>query len=216
MNSTFFPSTLPPHTAQLVSLFKQKNPDFLKLFYLSGGTALSLQLGHRESEDLDFFSQQPFNPQILETELTSLGSLSETELSKGTLNTFFDRVKLQFLEYPYPILEPFVLWEGVSLSSVSDIACTKLQTIGMRGSKKDFIDLYFLLEHYSLTKLLRLTKKKYVASDYSQTHILKSLVYFEDAESQPMPRMHKNVSWDEVKGKLILAVKSIDLMGTED
>ncbi|MBU1327505.1 hypothetical protein KKB64_02740 [Patescibacteria group bacterium] len=82
----------------------------------------------------------------------------------------------------------------------------------MRGSKKDFIDIYFLLKRYSLAELLSLTKKKYAASDYSQTHILKSLIYFVDAEDQPMPRMHKQVHWQEVKEKLILAVKSIPLI----
>lgn len=81
----------------------------------------------------------------------------------------------------------------------------------MRGSKKDFIDIYFLLERYSLAELLSLTKKKYAASDYSQTHILKSLIYFVDAEDQPMPRMHKQAQWQEITEKLILAVKSIPL-----
>lgn len=211
MSTAFFLNTLPSRTAQLLHFFQQKRPSFLQSFYLSGGTGLSLQLGHRESEDLDFFNQQLFQPQILEKELISLGTLSQTELSKGTLNTFFNKVKLQFLEYQYPLLEPLVEWEGMNISSIPDIACTKLQTVSMRGSKKDFIDIYFLLERYSLEELLSLTKKKYVASDYSQTHILKSLIYFFDAEDQPMPRMHKQVQWQEIKEKLILAVKSIPL-----
>ena len=92
-----------------------------------------------------------------------------------------------------------------------DIACTKLQTVGMRGSKKDFIDIYFLLEKYSLHELLLATKKKYATSNYSQTHILKSLVYFTDAEEQPMPRMHKDIAWEELKKKIIYEVKAISL-----
>jgi predicted nucleotidyltransferase component of viral defense system len=212
MNLTFFPQTLPAHTAQLLHLFEEKKPEILTQFYLSGGTALSLQLGHRESEDLDFFSEQPFQPQEIEQWLSPLGTLSQTELEKGTLNTFLNGVKLQFLAYPYPLLEPFVMWQGIQISSVIDIACTKLQTIGMRGYKKDFIDIYFLLKSYSLETLFTYTRKKYSNSDYSEAHLLKSLIYFTDAEDQPMPKMHLKVSWDQIKEELVSAVKSFDLI----
>jgi len=211
MSMTFFPLTLPAKTARLLKLFSEKKPDFLSSFYLSGGTALSLQLGHRESEDLDFFSEQSFEPDALEKQLLSYGTLAETELVKGTLNTYLDGVKLQFLLYPYRLIEPLVEWGSTRLSSVIDIACTKLQTVGMRGSKKDFIDIYFILQHFSLPELLEYTKKKYAESDYSETHILKSLVYFDDAEDQPMPRMHQDVSWEQVMRSIIKAVKSISI-----
>lgn len=180
-------------------------------FYLSGGTALSLHLGHRESEDLDFFNQASFNPYKLEREIIRYGTLSQTELAEGTLNTFLNSVKLQFLEYPYPLLEPTINWKGIKLSSIIDIACTKLQTISMRGSKKDFVDLYFLLKEYSLADLIAATEKKYILSDYSQTHIIKSLVYFTDANEQPMPRMHTKADWTEIKNSLVKAVKSLSL-----
>jgi len=207
-----YTQTLPIKTAKLLRLFTQKKPDFLSSFYLSGGTALSLQLGHRESEDLDFFCKEQFVPELVEQQLHIFGTLSETELAKGTVNTYLDGVKLQFLEYPYRLLEPFVIWEGINLSSVADIACTKLQTVGMRGSKKDFIDLYFLLQQYTLKDILGYTKKKYAESDYSETHILKSLVFFDDADAQPMPRMHKDVSWEQVKKTIIVAVKSVPII----
>lgn len=139
------------------------------------------------------------------------GVLSQTELATGTLNTFLSGVKVQFLEYPYPLILPYISWEAVHISSISDIACTKMQTVGMRGSKKDFVDIYFLLKQFSLETLLSLTKQKYKASDYSETHILKSLVYFVDAETQPMPKMHQHVSWDEVKNTLITSVKAMML-----
>jgi predicted nucleotidyltransferase component of viral defense system len=212
MNPILYPQILPDHTARLLRLLEIKQSDFLRQFYLSGGTALSLQLGHRESEDLDFFCERSFQPQEIEHQISSLGALTQTELAKGTFNCFLDGVKLQFLEYPYPVLEPFIKWQGIQISSLIDIACTKLQTAGMRGSKKDFVDLFFLLQKYSLETLLTYTKKKYSRVDYSETHILKSLVYFADADGQPMPRMHEKVSWDQVKNGLIAAVKSIDLL----
>lgn len=209
MTKLFYTNTLPLNAAKLLDKFQNSNLSFLESFYLSGGTALSLQLGHRESEDLDFFSPSEFSPQDVEKELTQFGDLSDTEMANGTLNTFLSGVKLQFLEYPYPLLESLVMWQEIQLSSVLDIGCTKLQTIGMRGSKKDFIDLYFIFEQYSLPRLLEEVRKKYSHVDYSQTHILKSLVFFVEAEDQPSPRMHKEVSFEEVKEKMIAEVRAI-------
>ena len=99
----------------------------------------------------------------------------------------------------------------VKLSSIIDIACTKLQTVGMRGSKKDFVDLYFLLEFFSLEDLFKALEKKYPEVGYNSTYVLKSLVYFKDADEQPMPRMHKQVKWEEIKLRLIETVKKYPL-----
>lgn len=211
MSPTIHPQSLPPQTADLVTLFQKEKPDFLNSFYLSGGTALALQLGHRESEDLDFFNERSFSPQLLLAELQDFGQLQDTELHAGTLNTFLNGVKLQFLEYPYPLLTPTIQWEVMNLSSLLDIACTKIQTISSRGSKKDFIDLYFLLDHHTLSQILLEMGKKYSEVSYNQVHIIKSLVYFDDAEQQPMPRMHAKVTWDEVKNRISSAVKQIKL-----
>ncbi len=207
----FFPNTLPAQTAALSQKILAQQPEFLHQFYLSGGTGLALQLGHRESEDLDFFSEQAFDPKQVEQALIDLGTLSSTEAAPGTLNTYVSGVKLQFLEYPYPLLEHTVSWEGLQLSSTLDIACTKLQTISMRGGKKDFVDLFFLLDLFTLSELLAATQKKYAQIDYSQTHILKSLVYFADAEHQPMPRLLKQVPWETVKQRIQDAVRNVAL-----
>lgn len=209
MTTLFYTDTLPKKTAQLVEKIHSVQPSFLQSFYLSGGTGLSLQIGHRESEDLDFFSTEPFEALALEKTVASFGQLAGTELALGTLNTFLDGVKLQFLEYRYPLIESCIDWNGIQLSSVADIACTKLQTIGMRGSKKDFVDLFFLLDLYTLPELLEKASKKYAAVDYNQAHILKSLAYFEDAEAQPMPRLLKTVTWPQIKAKMISEVKNI-------
>lgn len=206
---TYYPQTLPPTISKLVNFLEIKQPTFLDSFYLSGGTGLSLQIGHRESEDLDFFNEKPFNLLSLEAELSGLGLLENTELAPGTINTYINSVKLQFLEYGYPLLEPTTVWKGIKISSVLDIACTKLQTVSMRGSKKDFVDLFFLLELHSLPELLEKATQKYARVNYNQAHILKSLVYFEDAELQPMPRIIKDVKWDEMKAKIIAETKKI-------
>ncbi len=90
-------------------------------------------------------------------------------------------------------------------------ACDKLRTIGMRGSKKDFIDLYFLLKQPDLEKLFEKLKQKYRGADYNLTHILKSLVYFANADGQPMPRMHQQVGWEEIKQEIVRKVKGFKI-----
>jgi hypothetical protein len=122
----FFVETLPADTFGVIEQLQQSDPAFLKSFYLSGGTALSLQLSHRESEDLDFFNQNSFDPRQVEQQLTSFANLSQTELAEGTLNTFMNGVKLQFLEYPYPLIEPKIKWHNIYLSSVLDMPFNSL------------------------------------------------------------------------------------------
>lgn len=208
MNSiSIYPQTLPERTAELASKLQAQRPVFLSDFYLSGGTGLSLQLGHRASEDLDFFSPHTFDPVALQNKLTELGPLENLELADNTLNVFVQGVKLQFLHYPYKLLEPLVDWNGIAISSVIDIACTKLHTISMRGSKKDFVDLFFILKNFTLSELFEQLATKYANSNFNQAHILKSLVYFDDAEQQPMPRMQQEVSWEEVKGEILRKIK---------
>ena len=199
-------NTLPGNTSSVLQKLSQLN--MLQNFYLTGGTALSLQIGHRESQDLDFFTQEDFHSEELQRELEKMVNLGSVELSHGTLNCFFDGVKLQFLHYPYPLLEEEITWENIQISSKLDIACTKLITVSARGSKKDFIDIYFLLKEYPLPALFEKLTLKYANSDYNEAHILKSLVYFDDADIQPMPRMHEDVSWESAKEEIIKIVKS--------
>lgn len=205
-----YSNVLLPATARVIE--KIREATFLSAFYLSGGTALALHLGHRESEDLDFFTASTFDPQHLQAQVRSYGQLEGVEIAEGTLNAFLDTVKLQFLNYPYPVLEPWSNWQGISVSSTLDIACTKLITISMRGSKKDFVDLYFLLKHYSLQELFEQIDRKYQGVSYNRAHLAKSLVYFEDAETQPMPRMLQLVSWETVKAVITRTVKETPLL----
>jgi hypothetical protein len=202
-----YTDTLPAATSDVLDTLMKV--EMLGGFYLSAGTALALQLGHRESEDLDFFTQQFFDPQVLLSALKEAGTLTDVRLDEGTLHARMNTVKLQFLHYPYPLLEKTHLWNGIQLSSVLDIACTKLITISMRGSKKDFVDMYVILRMTSLEKLLENLDEKYRDVQYNKPHILKSLVYFVDADMQPMPRMHTSLDWSAVKTYLIEQVKKI-------
>jgi predicted nucleotidyltransferase component of viral defense system len=197
--------TLAKDTKTVLDLISKQS--FHTPFYLSGGTALALYLGHRESEDLNFFTESDFDPNKLLIEIEKIVKTSSTEISKNTLNCYIQGVKVQFLGYPYKLLSQTTSWNNINISSVKDIACTKLLTISARGSKKDFIDMYFILKKYSLEMLFKLLEKKYSKTSYNQVHILKSLAYFEDADLQPMPRMHTQITWDTVKEDIVKQLK---------
>ena len=158
---------------------------------------------------MDWFNQNGFDPVKLQPKLEAIGDLTKLELEENTLNAYLNGVKIQFLGYPYPLLESVTVWQNLKISSLADIACTKLQTIGMRRSKKDFIDLFFLLKQFDLEELLGKLKQKYLGTDYNQPHILKSLVYFANADDQPMPRMHQEASWEGIKQQLVEKVKAV-------
>lgn len=175
---------------------------FIQDFYLSGGTALALQLGHRESIDFDFFSENEFNPEDILKQLKTIFTLKDLSISKGTLNCLINGIKFQFLHYPYFLLEKFIDWKDINISSITDIACTKLITVSARGSKKDFIDVYFILKQYSLDELFGKMDMKYKNIDFNKVHILKSLTSFEEANDQPMPKMHIKRSWGEIKEEI--------------
>lgn len=179
-------------------------------FYLAGGTALALQIGHRKSLDLDWFSKKSFSTKNLKNELKTLGKLKVENEEEGTLNCVLDGIRLSFFEYHYRVLFPsFINYnKRIKLADLRDIACMKIDAISSRGSKKDFIDIYFLLKEFSLKELLNLFDRKYKEIKYNHLHILKSLTYFEEAEKEPMPIMLKKVSWsDEIKKEIIKKVK---------
>ncbi len=188
---------------------------FIKNFYLAGGTSLVLQLGYRESVDFDFFSEQDFNPEELLNVLKNDFDVEDITVAKGTLNCVVKGIKLQFLNYPYLLLEKFSDWDGINLSSIIDVACTKMITVSVRGSKKDYIDVYYLLQTYSLEELFQKMDKKYKNLDFNKTHILKSLTYFGEADEQPMPRMHTETDWENVKkvisSKAVEYLKKVDV-----
>ncbi len=170
-------------------------------FYLAGGTAVALHLGHRRSYDLDFFiPQRDFPPALPRQELASLGSLVVLHEGAGTFVGTLNGGQISFFIYPYPLLEPFTEVEGVQVAALSDLAAMKLEAISSRGTKRDFIDLYQICQSaIPLREVIRLFERKYAGVQYSMVHILKSLQYFEDAEPDPMPEMLVPCRWSQVK-----------------
>lgn len=184
----------------------------LEHFYLVGGTALALQFGHRISVDLDLFTQHPIDKiGLLDKLETSFEVLIETE-GANMLITNINTIKVDFVKMSYPILFPPIIDEGVRMLEIRDIAPMKLKAVTQRGSKKDFYDIYYLLETLSLAEMLDLFSQKF--KQYEVFHVLKSLNYFEDAENYPDPIVFdKTVSWNNVKTAIRTAVKSLTLQG---
>src|SRR3989338_6635105 len=177
----------------------EKITPIVKPFYLAGGTALALLLGHRVSVDLDFFSQNAFSVSSLAEQLNKIDNLKIEDQSETTFNGSLDGVKISFFNYPYPLIFPSKEYNGVSLADERDIGAMKIQAISGRGSKKDFVDLFVLLKKYSLNELLNFFHKKYEKFNYNQLHILKSLSYFYDADKNPEPVYIHPISWTEAK-----------------
>jgi len=189
-------------------LEKIAGTDFIHQFYLAGGTALALELGHRISVDLDFFTYEKFSTAHIRNTLAKLGKLTITsEDAGGTLNGIVDEVQVSFFIYPYQNVYPTISYAGVQLADERDIAAMKLEAIASRGSKKDFVDLYVLMEKYSLVELIALFEKRYSNVEYNKLHLLKSLSYFADAEESGDPVMLKKISWAEVKEKISASAK---------
>jgi len=178
-------------------------------FYLTGGTALALQLGHRQSIDLDWFSEQDFLNEKIKKILALLGNFKLLSEEKGTIHGTLNEIRVSFFYYNYSLLFPLIKFGGIKLADERDIAAMKIDAISSRGNKKDFMDIYFLLEKYSLTELIDFFEKKYKDIEYNKLHIFKSLVYFNDAENEPMPIMIKKAEWKTVKEKIKAEVKKM-------
>lgn len=168
-------------------------------FYLAGGTGLALQFGHRVSVDLDLFSEQGFQPQSLRDRLRGAPGLKTIQMAPDSLDLEIDHVKVSFLRYPYPRMFPSHHFGALDIADVRDIACMKLDTVASRGSRRDFIDLYFLCRHYPLPEILDLFATKYASVSPNRVHIAKALTYFTDAETEPMPNMLVRVDWLRIR-----------------
>jgi predicted nucleotidyltransferase component of viral defense system len=164
---------------------------------LVGGTALALQLGHRQSVDLDFFGTFDMSRADL---VKSLQKKGFEILAKNESNSIhlleINSVKVDIVRYPYEWLEVPIEEDGVRMAGLKDIAAMKMEAITNRGSRKDFVDVYFLLQHFSLSQMMELYLKKYPKG--SPFNVMRSLTYFVDAENFSMPTMFVNVSWSTI------------------
>ncbi|MDQ3535099.1 MAG: nucleotidyl transferase AbiEii/AbiGii toxin family protein [Bacteroidota bacterium] len=186
-------------TLELLINLQQRAP--FKELRLVGGTSLALQYGHRKSIDIDLFGNLIADDITIAKELNSIGKTFILKKTPHILIYSVNDIKVDLVNYPYPWIGDLIEVDGLSLANDEDIAAMKLSAITGRGSKKDFIDLHFLLEKFSLSELLKFYSRKF--HDGSEFLVLKSLIYFEDAEQDPPPSMLISVSWNDVKIKIV-------------
>jgi len=178
--------------------------EFIQRFYLAGGTGLALHFGHRFSVDLDFFSAEADS--VDPGERSTIRSL----LDDPTLDITYDKestfvaawhgVGISFFRLNlYPLVKPTLLLENVPLASVEEIGAMKLAAIIGRGTRKDMVDLYFILQQVSLDALFQVAATKYAKVRTFAVSAIRALAYFDDAELLPMPQMIDKTPWSKMK-----------------
>ena len=207
----FYPSIL-----NQGELFLLKNLGSFKKsgFYLAGGTALALQLGHRTSIDLDFYSFKKIQiEKITHILTTNLPKIKIIGTAEGTIFGKFKKTEFSLFYYPYKLLKAPILFEKILLASIEDIAAMKVAAVIQRGTKRDFIDIYYLLKKYSLKKLIGLTLKKYPG--YQEQLVLRALIYFKETEKKSKKRsikiLDKSFSWEKAKKEIFEKVRKYQL-----
>lgn len=203
-----FYNVLDKKRLDILPLFK----NFKKDFYLAGGTALAFQIGHRDSVDFDFFSQNDIDTvKVFEwiKDVFIGHEILKIQEEKNTLSLLVDEnIKLSFFTYKYGTVNDLVDEENFNLASFEDIGCMKLSAITGRASNKDYIDLYYILQKMKLCDLLEKASIKF--PDVDKNLILKSLVFFEDIKKEPIRfRNGNHVEFKEVERFLQKEVKKI-------
>jgi hypothetical protein len=193
---------------KLGGLFAQYNA------ILAGGTALALHLGHRVSRDLDFFTERTFQ---VESVIAGIRNRSRQFqiMSEGETYLVADveNIKVSLFGYPYPFLDKAIIYKGTRIAGILDIAAMKVIAIGQRGTKRDFVDLYYVLQEIPFHKIAGHMILRFGKARINPVHTGKSLVYFPDAESNPDPeyRKGKETDWERIKQFFKLHVKQFVL-----
>lgn len=190
--------TVEPGTLSLIYSLQSK--DYLQQFVLVGGTALALQLGHRTSTDIDLFTNERFDVPDL---LTSLQLDYEVEIKqqmRHALLTGIETIKTDFVFQSSDMIEKVLVDEGVRMATLKEIAAMKIGAITARGKKRDFVDVYCLLDHFSLEEILSAFLQKYKGATLELA--IRSIFYFEDAEKDQDPKCFFKYDWATVKEKI--------------
>jgi len=169
--------------------------------YLAGGSALALHFGHRISEDFDFFTRSHFKGKVIAQKLKTIGRFKIQESKeKDNLLGLFNKTKFSLFFYDYPLIFKPILFQNIWLASPRDIMAMKLAAIMDRGTKKDFVDLYFLSKKgITIDEGFKYYQRKYKALSNNLYSLIKGISYFDDADNSEMPEMIKKVDWEEVK-----------------
>ena len=173
----------------------------IKAFSLVGGTALSLKYGHRTSIDLALFYHQNFDHAPIIKELRKEfgeGYSTESKYYRWGIFCYLDGVKVDIVHYAHPVIGETEIVDGIRMYSDKDILAMKVNAVLGRGKKKDFWDLYELLQHFSMAELIAFHEKKYSEQNLLIT-VPQAITYFDDADESEEPRSLKGQTWESVK-----------------
>ncbi|MDH6254195.1 hypothetical protein M2347_003922 [Chryseobacterium sp. H1D6B] len=191
----------------LQKLMKDEN---LKDFNLVGGTALALRLGHRLSVDIDLFTTKDFNSEMMLKYFQNTYGAKEKEsrLYNNTVLTYIENIKVDIISHKYPLINPIEIQDGVRMISNEDIAAMKLHAIHQSGERyKDFVDMYFLLEHEPLKFYLEAYQRKYNKDPYWAVIGLNTHDKITSFDGVDILK-HKQQDWKHIKKHLELATKN--------
>ena len=188
--------------ATLEILNELMQDEALNDFFLVGGTALALQIGHRISIDLDLFSLLPFDENKTLSYLEKDRRFRLDYQDRNTLKGQIDKTKVDLITHNYPLVRQLILSEGIRLASLDDIAAMKIKAVVTNGTRlKDFIDIAFLSAHLKFDTMLEAYERKYATRNPLAT--LKSLSYFDDINfSEPVQMLNGNYNWSLLKKRL--------------
>ena len=198
--------TVAPDTLELLKKL-QSIPELADI-RLVGGTALAFHLGHRLSIDLDLFGH--FDQETITETLKSKTFDDFTIMVEGKAikHYIINQVKVDLVKYDiYQWLEDVIYDDKIRIAGLKDIAAMKIAAITNRGSRKDFIDLFFLLKTFSIKEIIEFYQLKY--PDSNVFFAIRSLTYFDDAEKGDMPKMLIPTKWEDVKDRIIMEVKQL-------
>ncbi len=196
-----FTNTLDPPALELLKSLQDKS--YLKGFYLVDGSALALYYGHRKSIDLDLFSDFGFDADVLMEQIHQDFSFQIYHSARNTLKGNINQINVDIIAHRYPQVGKPLFLDGMSILSDKDIVAMKLNAIATSGQRsKDFVDIYFALQKYSLREMMDFYKRKYNQND--DTHVLKSIIYFNDVDLSDWPLILENpgLKWATIKKKL--------------
>ena len=192
--------TVEPSTLGL--LRELMNIKELEQFRLVGGTALSLLLGHRNSIDLDLFTDVPFDSEVIASVLSNQFPQFLAQEKKGPrlFFTYINNVKVDFVHTFEKFTFAYNTTEGVRFAALEEIIALKLNAVAGRGAKKDFWDLYELLNHYTFDQMMSFYNKRY--PNNAPIMVLKSFTYFVEADLEPDPYCFKKLNWENIKKEI--------------
>lgn len=203
---------LPQHSLELLADIEGAEMPLLSNWTLAGGTGLAFRLGHRISEDLYFFRTDDLDVRQLHPVLSAYGRYETLQEAEHTLTILIRNTKLSFFRVRDPFLFESTPFRFFSIAAIPDIALMKLAAISSRGCRKDFADLFTILQSPpALETYFEWLPRKYGPSRINTYHILKSLTYFDDAEAEPMPQMLVPFDWDECKAFFIRQARALVL-----